>query len=416
MEYKKISINNTDINLVNTKRFKTIGITLFLYKDFNKDDIEYLNLLSKILIYSTKKYNTKNKFNTETEELYNINFISRVTCISNIEVFALTIEFINPSYTEALMYKKSINLFKEVIFNPNVVDNSFEEDTFNLIKRNIIYALRSKKDNTQKYAYDRYKEIMFEGLPNSYSLSGKEENYDKINSKNLYSFYKKIFTSFNLSLSVVGNIDEDILLNSLKPFINKFSKIKVPINFQLPSTDKKFIKKEEETSFNQSHLLIGYDFSPLTFFETKYCLSLYNIILGSMGNSVLFNIVREKYSLCYSIGSSFTSYNPSITILSSISSASYEKAIDAINESLSIMSDTDKIKDLLSSAKKTSSIYINNIYDDYFALGEFYFLKNITKMDDLEVRKKLYDSVTTQDIVNINKKMKQKVIYFLRGK
>ncbi|MEG2727206.1 MAG: hypothetical protein RR940_03095, partial [Bacilli bacterium] len=61
MEYKKISINNTDINLVNTKRFKTIGITLFLYKDFNKDDIEYLNLLSKILIYSTKKYNTKNK-------------------------------------------------------------------------------------------------------------------------------------------------------------------------------------------------------------------------------------------------------------------------------------------------------------------------------------------------------------------
>ena len=60
MEYKKIEYDNYTFHLINTNRFKSMSVVLFYSKKFNKDDIAYGNLLSRNLVYSSKKYNTKN--------------------------------------------------------------------------------------------------------------------------------------------------------------------------------------------------------------------------------------------------------------------------------------------------------------------------------------------------------------------
>ena len=82
MEYKKIQKENYTLHLINTNRFKLMNVVVFFTKKFEKKDILYGNLLTKNLVYTSKKYNTKSKIAVVGEELYG----ARVSSSFNISV------------------------------------------------------------------------------------------------------------------------------------------------------------------------------------------------------------------------------------------------------------------------------------------------------------------------------------------
>ncbi len=52
MEYKKINEKEYTLHIINTNRFKTISIVIFLKKLFDKNDIAYGSLLTRNLLYT----------------------------------------------------------------------------------------------------------------------------------------------------------------------------------------------------------------------------------------------------------------------------------------------------------------------------------------------------------------------------
>ena len=96
MEYKKIENQNYTLHLMNTNRFKMMNVVLFFTKKFEKTDILYGNLLTKNMVYSSKKYNTKNKIAIIGEELYGARISSSFNIIGNTTEFIFTLEFLNP--------------------------------------------------------------------------------------------------------------------------------------------------------------------------------------------------------------------------------------------------------------------------------------------------------------------------------
>ena len=93
------------------------------------------------------------------------------------------------------------------------------------------------------------------------------------------------------------------------------------------------------TSFNQSKLYVGYRLNDITYHELHHVLKVYNTILGTMNDSILFNIVREENSLCYSISSYISRYNPALTIYAGINKSNYEKTLTLIKECVELMKD-----------------------------------------------------------------------------
>ena len=77
---------------------------------------------------------------------------------------------------------------------------------------------------------------------------------------------------------------------------------------------------------------MGYRLNNLDFHEMNHVLRIYNTILGTMNDSILFNIVREGNSLCYTIGSYYSKYNPSLTIYAGINKKNYELTVKLIKE------------------------------------------------------------------------------------
>ena len=371
MEYKKIQNKEYTLHLINSNRFKTINVVVFLTKEFNKDDITYGGMLSSNLVYTSKKYNTKNKIAIIGEELYGANITASFGISGNAESFIFSLEFLNPKYTEDKYMNDTLDFLCEVLFNPNVKDNKFDETYFNLIKKDVITKCKSVKDNPGLYASIEYAKIMYNGTPSSYSTIPNIEEVEKVTPEKLYKKYAELFNgNYKIDIVINGEIDDKII----GIIENKFKNVKgsnKKLSFKIEHTyDKKVIEKVDTLPFNQSKLYVGYRLNDLTYHELNHVLKVYNTMLGTMNDSLLFNIVREEHSLCYTVGSYYSKYNPSLTIYAGINKVNYEESVKLIKECVNLMSDKATVERLFDSSLKTINTYLNNYYDDYTIVKE----------------------------------------------
>lgn len=416
MEYKKIENQNYTLHLMNTNRFKMMNVVLFFTKKFEKTDILYGNLLTKNMVYSSKKYNTKNKIAIIGEELYGARISSSFNIIGNTTEFIFTLEFLNPKYTEEKYLDESLNFLYEVIFNPNIENDGFKKEYFDiLVKENISY-IDSIKDNPNLFASIEYSKKMYKGTPGEYFPLPSKEELNKITPQELYSYYKTLFSgNFKTDIVVFGEHNSNIE----KLLEKKFSKLKTnkeKINLSINHKYKNEVKEYKDVlPYNQSKLYIGYRLNELNYHELNHVLKVYNTILGTMNDSILFNIVREKNSLCYSIGSYYSKYNPSLTIYAGINKDNYKKTVSLITECMNMMKDEKTIKENFDSAKKTINTYLNNYYDDVGSQINKYYYDQFDKTDDIETYRENINKVTIDEIIKLNDKINLSTIYLLEG-
>ncbi len=416
MEYKKILNNNYTLHLINTDRFKTLNIVVFFTKEFNKNDIAYGSMLANNLVYTSKKYNTKNKMAIIGEDLYGARVSSSFGINGKLESFIFSLDFVNPKYTEDKYLEESIDFLKEIIFNPNVKDKKFESNSFDIIKNDIKSNINSIKDNPNLFAGIEYSKIMYKGTPSSYSSYPTLDDLEKVTPSSLYRFYKDLFNgNYKIDIVCIGELPNnltEVISNKFNSIKTNDKKLTLTINHKYPN---KIETKIDTLKFNQSKLYIGYRLLDMSYYELNYVLRVYNTILGTMNDSLLFNIVREEHSLCYTIGSYVSKYNPSLTIYAGINKINYEETVRLIKECVNLMSDKKTVETLFESAKKTINTYLNTYYDDVISQVNTYYNREFETIDDIETIKEKINEVKIEEVINLNKKIKLSTIYMLKG-
>ena len=147
----------------------------------------------------------------------------------------------------------------------------------------------------------------------------------------------------------------------------------------------------------------------------QYVLPVYSYILGGGPDSKLFKNVREKHSLCYSIGSYFNRYNKSLVIYAGINKTNYEETVELIKKCVESMSDKKVIESLFDYAKKTLNTYLNSYYDDLVGQINHYYYTEFDTVEDIETQRDNINKVTVDDVVKLNEKIKLSTIYMLKG-
>ena len=416
MEYKKINEKEYTLHIINTNRFKTISIVIFLTKLFDKNDIAYGSLLTRNLLYTSKKYNTKSKMTKIVEDLYGAKISASFGLTGKTESFIFSLDFLNPKYTEEMYLKKTLNYFKEVLTNPNVNNNEFDNTYFNILKNDIISSIKSIKDNPRTFSSIEYAKIMYKGTPSSYSTYPDIKDVEKISSKDLYNFYKTLFNGgYKIDIVTLGEINFDInkyIKDNFSFLKGNNKKLEFIINHKY---DTKVINKIDSLPFNQSRLYMGYRLNNLDFHEMNHVLRIYNTILGTMNDSILFNIVREGNSLCYTIGSYYSKYNPSLTIYAGINKKNYELTVKLIKECVEKMKDKKELERLFDSAKKTINTYLNNYYDDLSLQINERYQSEFETLEDIETLRENINKVTIDEVIKLNDKIKLSIVYLLKG-
>lgn len=158
--------------------------------------------------------------------------------------------------------------------------------------------IKAVKDTPEDYIFDVFQEKLFPDCTLGNPILGTEKTISDFNRDALLSFWKKYYTSSNIIISAAGNLSHDKLVQLIEKY------------FHLPQSDKKYkpspVKTSEFDSFelhqpiNQAHLCLGNIGIPYSS-NMRYPLLLLNTYLGGGMSSRLFQKLREKNGLAYSV-------------------------------------------------------------------------------------------------------------------
>lgn len=417
MIYKVFKEKSYNLHIIKTHKFKTLFFKVNFIKDVTKENISIRNLLVDNMKYSTKKYNTRRKMNIAKADLYGAYLSSSLNRCGNKLITSFVLSILDEKYTEPNMLEKSVDLLSEVINNPNIDNNAFDEEIFNVIKKDSLETLKTLKEDPRSYSVIKLREKAFDGYPSSYRIYGYEENYKKIDAKDLYNEYQDMLKNDKIDIYVIGNLN----IKRIKKLIDKKFKFnsrnKKIDNVQISYDDRKLSGNiyEENTNNKQSNLSIALMFNKkLTSYEERYVMPLFNCIFGNSPDSKLFLNVREKESLAYSISSQYRLADNFLMINAGISYKNYEKVKEKINNELNNMKKGDFDEFSILKAKKNIISIINEINSSQSSFIEYLFNINYLSYDKVRKSIRRLKTVTKNDIVKLANKIDIDTIYLLK--
>ena len=416
MIYKEYKNNSFNLYTIKTDRFKTCYMDILFYNKLDNSLITKENVLTGVLQHSSKKY-PKRKFVVEhLEDLYNASFYTNALRFGNMRVLSFCFSFLDPIYTDKNYLKEVIKFPFEMIFNPNIKNNEFDERTLKIIKNRVHANIESVKEAPTRYAIKRAINTLNKDLPAATDMEGNIKDLNKINKNNLVDFYKYVLDNYSCDIYLIGNLNMDKMNIMIKDlFINDIIKTN-KINAIVPNNTKSKKEVIEKEKYDQSTLVAIYNINSFTDFEKKYVLSVFNSIFGSGSlNNKLFTNLREKNSLCYSVASHYQRSDNILIVYTGIDAKNKNKAVKLIDKSLKEMQNGDFTDEEIDNAIKTlisgfneAKNYPSFLVDNYFSYNNLDFVL----IDDLIDK---ISEVTRKDIINLAKKIKLNLIYMMEG-
>lgn len=417
MNYEKIDMGSYQLHFIKTKKFKTITVEINFRREVKKEEITARNLLKAVLLNSSRDYKCERELIKETENLYDLKLLSSNSRIGNYSNLSFKIRFLNEKYTEEGMNEYSISFLTDLLFHPNIDEGHFCEMEFKKCKSRLSKSIKGLVDNKLKYSLFQLLETV-SGMPYSYNAYGYLEDLEKIDSTNLYEYYRSVLADDYVDVFVVGDVDVNQIKGLFHQYfrINTYKKVRnnILVNELAPRKRIKKVTLEEEA--NQSQLTVLCTLNGLTDFERRYVALVYGEILGGSSNSLLFDTVREKNSYAYYINANPKVYDNILLIYSGIENGNSEAVLKLIRKTLVNMSKGNFDDKLVESAKETLISSIKASLDSPAGIINTYYAKELVHSDDFMERIKNMGLVSKNDIVLFSKKVNVHTMFLLVGK
>lgn len=416
MIYKLHKNGSYNIHTINTDKFKTVRMEIILRNNFNQETAAIRTALFEMLTENSKNYKTKRELNLKEEELYNTIVYAESTKLGNEIISSINLEFLNPKYTDDDYLSEAIKLPFDLLFNPNVTDKKFDEDTLVTVKQRLLSELASIQENPQKKAIVNALKTMDPKSISAKNLIGDLDEINDITTTKLYQEYLYILEHDYVDIFIIGDLDCDKVINIINAEANfrtiKNHDISLFINNKVKS---KVSEKKEVSTDYQSQIVYIYNTVNLDEYERKYVMPIYNMILG--GGSLetkLSQNLRGKNSLCYGVQSIYNKYDNLLIITTSVDASNVDLAKKLISSSVKSMKDKvtdEEVKHAISSSISS----INMAYDYPNRVIANYLFNYMAELDPMETRIEKYKKVTKEEVTKIVKKIKLNTIYVLKG-
>ena len=420
MNYTKKEIKKgIQLHILNTDKFKTNLVAIFLTTKLQRETVTKNALISAVLRRGTNNMTTQEEINKQLEELYGASFDCGIDKTGDNQVLKFYIETINdaflPQQNENLL-KKSIENIVDIIFNPLTENNVLKKEYVEQEKINMKKRIEGRIDNKRRYALDRCIEEMYKGKPFGLYRFGYVEDLDNINEVNLYERYKELIKYCKIDIFVSGNVkDEAENIIKENPYIKQLNEREPIYNKESEKCNIKQGEKIEKMDVVQGKLIVGLDVNSQNEDE-KYNVMIYNTILGGSANSKIFQNVREKANLAYVASSSYFRYKDNIFINCGIEIPNYEKALNLVEKQIEDMKKGDFTEEEVKNAKKAIISSIKTIEDEQDTSITYYFGQEMSgNKKSVEEYIERIEKVSKEDVVQVANKVEINTIYFLRN-
>jgi predicted Zn-dependent peptidase len=409
--------NGLKLHFIQSKKYKTINIVAKLRAPLAKDTITKRALLPYILKQGTKNYPSRSEFQLKLDDLYGAVLSVDGGKKGENHIITVRLEFANEKFLpkESSIIDEAISLFSEILFQPNVNENGFDESIFKREKDTLKQKINAIQDDKMSYANMRLIDEMCENEPYQLHVHGYEEELDTMTNEDLYNYYQTIFKENELDVYVLGDFDEAAIKEKITSKMTT-NQQKLP-EFN-PSEAIKSVSKSQEViekqNVQQAKLHIGYRTNVIFQDDDYFALQVFNGLFGSFPSSKLFINVREKNSLAYYASSRMESHKGLLFVFSGIAPNDFEKARDIIRLQVTAMKDGDFTEEELSETKDLIINQLKETMDHPQGLIELLYqqvIGNKTLTPDQLIEGIL--KVTKDEVIQVARKIEEDTVYLL---
>jgi predicted Zn-dependent peptidase len=221
-------------------------------------------------------------------------------------------------------WKNGLDVLADLVSNMKISQKDFE-----LEKKVILQEIAMSDDTPEDIIYDYLFEGSYKNHPLGRQILGKSQTIQKMTQKKVFEFYKHFYQGENLIISAAGPIEHDPFVIECQKFFKSKKHYKSVQKRRAPIW-KKF-RDIRDQDMEQAHILIGF---PATSFRDKNRFEAFilNSLLGGGMTSRLYQAIREKQGLAYSVFSSLNTNIDSgnILIYAATDSKNVKKVINII--------------------------------------------------------------------------------------
>jgi len=186
--------------------------------------------------------------------------------------------------------KTGLDLCSDLVLNPLFDEKQLEHE-----RKVILEEIKMYYDNPQTHVFEKIKSLMYKspfGLP----ILGTTETMNKISRIQVVDLFKKIYSTNNLILCAVGKADFKEICEIGETY---FPKTENMVQGR-PIFREHGQLIEKRKGVDQANLILGYH-APSMLDKKRYAAELFDVILGRGMSSRLFQEIREKRGLAYSV-------------------------------------------------------------------------------------------------------------------
>ncbi len=424
MNNKNILISNgIMLHLMQTERFKTNYIVFTMKTKLTRDNVTKNALLPLVLRRGSKNYPTMQDIAVKLEDMYGASFDANADKIGDYSVIQFMMDTISDEYTldNSLVTNDAIELFNDILFNPIVENNAFKAEYVEQEKETLKEVINSRINDKASYALSRTVEEMYKDEPYGLYKYGYIEDLEKITAKDLYNHYLELLKSSEIDIYFSGNLKEDMIVERYSHLFSEIERNYIDErdekNFLINDVlDSKLNEINESQNVTQGKLVLGFKLKRGNIKQDFYKMTVYSAILGGTASSKLFNNVREKKSLAYTISSQYIKHKGALFVAAGIELDKYDVAKESILKEINDMKIGEITDEELHDAKVNLITRFKSFNDSQAALIGWAVGQEILDGDmDLDVVIKRIEAITKEDVVEVANRLEQSITYYLKS-
>ena len=291
---------------------------------------------------------------------------------------------------------KSVDILFDIVTNSTIDEKELEKE-----KDVIVEEIKMYKDSPDDLVFETNYADCINGQYGK-PIIGTEESVKGFTAEEIRKYYRERYTKDNILVVVSGNFDKDEIIQKINEYFGKLADTKVDrrekIDFSF-NAGKKTVSKD----INQVNICISHKSEDYNSEKKVYTDILSNIIGGSM-SSRLFQEIREKNGLAYSVYT-YNQYYLSGGLTSTYIGTnleSYEKAIEITLLEFKKLRENGVTEEELQKSKNKYisriSFAMENPRSRMGILGNYYIRKN--EILDTEKLKNEVNTVRLEDVNN----------------
>ena len=399
-------------------RFKQGCFSFQLLRPMDASEAAKNALLPSVLLRGTRKHLDLRSITHRLDALYGASVTPLVRRVGDYQTVGLYCGFMDDRFALPgdKVLEPMIAFLEELLLDSPLENGGFLPGFVESEKRNLISTIESELNDKRVYAMGKLLKLMCRedtfGLPRL----GEPEQVAAIAPADLYRHYRHILKTAPIHLFYVGSAEPERVAAMLAPLLSRLERQPEALPAQSAFHPCQGSGEREIMEISQGKLCMGF-LTPITNRDQEFpAMQVLNTLFGAGMTSKLFMNIREKLSLCYSIGSGYYGSKGILTVSAGID---FDKEEVTRQEILAQLEDCQRgeiTPEELRSAKEALLSSLRATHDAPGAIEAYYATGALSGMTMTPAEyMAAVEQVTLDQVVAAARTVRLHSTYFLRG-